>query len=176
VEDDALSRREQVVGQLVAELGRAVEAVARVLACGAGLTIQHVKAGRAPDVRSVFHHYLVKGKPGFVHHEWASLQDAVGWIGASGGIAVIAHPGRYKFSKFEMHEFVSQFRDCGGGGIEVVTGSHSPEQYVEFAQLSREFGLLASRGSDYHGKGESRADLGELPHLSDSLRPVWHDW
>jgi hypothetical protein len=135
-----------------------------------------VKAGCAPDVRSVFHHYLVKGKPGFVHHEWASLQDAVSWIGASGGIAVIAHPGRYKFSRSVMHEFVSQFRDCGGAGIEVVTGSHSPEQYVEFAQLSREFGLLASRGSDYHGKGESRADLGELPHLSDSLRPVWHDW
>ena len=135
-----------------------------------------VKAGRAPDVKSVFHHYLVKGKPGFVHHEWTSLQNAVSWIGASGGIAVIAHPGRYKFSKSVMREFVSQFRDCGGAGIEVVTGSHSPEQYVEFAQLSREFGLLASRGSDYHGKGESRADLGELPHLSDSLRPVWHDW
>ena len=135
-----------------------------------------VKAGRAPDVRSVFHHYLVKGKPGFVHHEWASLRDAVSWIGTSGGIAVIAHPGRYKFSKSVMREFVSQFRDCGGTGIEVVTGSHSPEQYIEFAQLSREFGLLASRGSDYHGKGESRADLGELPHLPDSLRPVWHDW
>ena len=135
-----------------------------------------VKTGHAPDVRSVFHHYLVKGKPGFVQHEWASLQDAVSWIRASGGIAVIAHPGRYKFSKPEMREFVSQFRDCGGAGIEVVTGSHSPEQYVEFASISREFGLLASRGSDYHGKGESRADLGALPHLSDDLRPVWHDW
>jgi hypothetical protein len=135
-----------------------------------------VKTGRAPDVKSVFHHYLVKGKPGFVQHEWASLQDAVSWIRASGGIAVIAHPGRYRFSKPEMHEFVSQFRDCGGAGIEIVTGSHSPEQYVEFAQLSREFGLLASRGSDYHGKGESRADLGTLPQLSENLKPVWHDW
>jgi predicted metal-dependent phosphoesterase TrpH len=75
-----------------------------------------------------------------------------------------------------MHEFVSQFRDCGGAGIEVVTGSHSPEQYVEFAQLSRGFGLLASRGSDYHGKGESRADIGALPQLPNDLKPVWHDW
>jgi predicted metal-dependent phosphoesterase TrpH len=135
-----------------------------------------VKSGRARDVKNVFQHYLVKGKPGFVEHQWASLADAVSWIRASGGIAVIAHPGRYEFSKAEMHAFVAQFRDCGGAGIEVVTGSHTPEQYVEFARVSREFGLLASRGSDYHGKGESRADLGDLPQLPDDLKPVWHDW
>jgi hypothetical protein len=135
-----------------------------------------VKSGRARDVKNVFQHYLVKGKPGFVEHQWASLADAVSWIRASGGIAVIAHPGRYEFSKSEMHAFVAQFRDCGGAGIEVVTGSHTPEQYVEFARVSREFGLLASRGSDYHGKGESRADLGDLPQLPDDLKPVWHDW
>jgi len=135
-----------------------------------------VKTGRAPDVKSVFQHYLVKGKPGFVPHRWASLRDAVGWIGASGGIAVVAHPGRYNFSKPELHAFLAEFRDCGGAGIEVVTGSHSPEQYSEFARLAREFGFTASRGSDYHGKGESRADLGALPQLPDDLKPVWHDW
>lgn len=135
-----------------------------------------VKAGRAPDVKSVFQRYLVKGKPGFVEHEWASLADAVSWIRASGGIAVIAHPGRYKFSKPEMKAFVAQFRECGGAGIEVVTGSHTPEQYLEFARVAREFGLSASRGSDYHGKGESRADLGALPPLPEDLRAVWHDW
>jgi len=135
-----------------------------------------VKSGLARNVKSVFQHYLVKGKPGFVQHEWASLADAVTWIRASGGIAVIAHPGRYGFSKSEMQAFVAQFRDCRGVGIEVVTGSHTPEQYVEFARVSREFGLRASRGSDYHGKGESRADLGDLPQLPDDLKPVWHDW
>jgi predicted metal-dependent phosphoesterase TrpH len=100
----------------------------------------------------------------------------VNWIRASGGIAVVAHPGRYRFSKPELHAFLAQFRDSGGEGIEVVTGSHSPEQYVEFARISREFGLRASRGSDYHGKGESKADLGALPRLPDDLKPVWHDW
>jgi predicted metal-dependent phosphoesterase TrpH len=135
-----------------------------------------VKTGRAPNVRSVFQHYLVKGKPGFVPHEWASLGDAVNWIRASGGIAVVAHPGRYKFAKPELHAFLAEFRDCGGEGIEVVTGSHSPEQFVEFARISREFGLTASRGSDYHGKGESKADLGALPQLPGDLKPVWHDW
>jgi len=135
-----------------------------------------VKTGRAPDVKSVFQSYLVKGKPGFVPHQWASLAQAVSWIRASGGIAVVAHPGRYNFSKPELHAFLAQFRDCGGAGIEVVTGSHSPEQYLEFARIAREFGLAASRGSDYHGKGESRADLGVLPQLPDDLKPVWHDW
>jgi len=135
-----------------------------------------VKTGLAPDVKSVFQRYLVKGKPGFVAHRWASLGDAVSWIRASGGIAVVAHPGRYNFSKPELHAFLAEFRDYGGAGIEVVTGSHSPEQYFEFARIAREFGFTASRGSDYHGKGESRADLGALPQLPDDLKPVWHDW
>ena len=135
-----------------------------------------VKTGLAPDVKSVFQRYLVKGKPGFVPHQWASLGDAVSWIRASGGIAVVAHPGRYNFSKPELHAFLAEFRDYGGAGIEVVTGSHSPEQYFEFARIAREFGFTASRGSDYHGKGESRADLGALPQLPDDLKPVWHDW
>ena len=134
------------------------------------------KTGWARDVKSVFQRYLVKGKPGFVQHRWASLGDAVSWIRASGGIAVVAHPGRYNFPRPELHAFLAEFRDCGGAGIEVVTGSHSPEQYVEYARIAREFGFSASRGSDYHGKGESKADLGALPQLPDDLKPVWHDW
>ena len=134
------------------------------------------QTGRAPDVKSVFQRYLVAGKPGFVNHEWASLAQAVGWIRASGGVAVIAHPGRYKLPGAEMRALLAEFKDLGGAGIEVVTGSHAPDQYLEFARLAREFGLAASRGSDYHGKGESKADLGTLPPLPDDLKPVWHDW
>jgi 3',5'-nucleoside bisphosphate phosphatase len=135
-----------------------------------------VEAGRAPDVKSVFRRYLVKDRPGYVAYQWASLPDAVGWILSSGGLAVVAHPGRYGFAKAKMREFLAEFKDCGGAGIEVVTGSHAPEQYLEFARYAREFGLLASRGSDYHGVGESRADLGALPPLPEGLKPVWHDW
>jgi len=135
-----------------------------------------VEAGRAPDVKNVFRRYLVKDKPGYVPHQWAALPDAVEWIRASGGVAIIAHPGRYPFGSAEMREFLAEFKDCGGAGIEVVTGSHAPEQYFEFARSAREFGFLASRGSDYHGKGECRAELGALPPLPDDLKPVWHDW
>lgn len=135
-----------------------------------------VEAGRAPDVKSVFQRYLVKGKPGYVPHQWARLDAAVGWIRASGGVAVIAHPGRYRLGDADMRRLLAEFKDCGGAGVEVVTGSHAPEQYSEFARLAREFGLLASRGSDFHGDGESRADLGALPPLPQDLKPVWHDW
>ena len=135
-----------------------------------------VEAGRAPDVKSVFQRFLVKDRPGYVPHQWAALADAVSWIRASGGVAVVAHPGRYKVAKSELREFFAEFKDCGGAGIEVVTGSHTPDQYLEFARAAREFGFLASRGSDYHGKGESYADLGTLPPLPDDLKPVWLDW
>lgn len=135
-----------------------------------------VERGHARDVRSVFHHYLVKGKPGFVPHEWAALGDAVSWIRTAGGSAVIAHPGRYNLSRPEVRELIAEFMQHGGTGIEVVTGSHTPEQYAEFAALARELGLLASRGSDFHGPGESKVELGSLPQLPADLQPVWRDW
>lgn len=135
-----------------------------------------VEAGRAPDVKSVFQRFLVKDRPGHVPHQWARLDEAVGWIRGASGVPVIAHPGRYKYTKPEMRELFAEFKDCGGAGIEVVTGAHTPEQYLEYARVARTFGFLASRGSDYHGKGESHADLGSLPPLPRDLTPVWHDW
>jgi len=135
-----------------------------------------VERGIAPDVATAFRRYLARGKPGYVPHQWADLADAVAWIRASGGRAVVAHPGRYKLPRAELRRFFGEFKAAGGEGIEVVTGSHSPEQYGEFARLAREFGFLASRGSDFHGPAESIADLGRLPPLPADLKPVWHDW
>ena len=135
-----------------------------------------VSSGHAANVKDVFHRFLVKDKPGYVPHEWASLQDAVVWITGAGGTAVVAHPGRYSMPSGEQRRFFTQFREFGGTGVEVVTGSHSPEQYVQYAAIAREFGLLASRGSDFHGPGESRIELGKLPELPGHLKPVWHDW
>jgi hypothetical protein len=128
------------------------------------------------DVKSAFQHYLVNGKPGYVPHQWATLEKALTYIKASGGVAVLAHPGRYKLTRAEMRKFLGEFKDGGGTGIEVITSSHTPEQFLEYAILANEFGLLASRGSDFHGPGESRVDLGKLPNLAADLKPVWHDW
>lgn len=135
-----------------------------------------VASGHARDVKDVFQNYLVQGKPGYVPHQWATLGEAVAWIHAAGGVAVIAHPGRYKLSPPEVRRLLTEFRELGGEGIEVVTGSHSPEQYSKFAAFAQEFGLLASRGSDFHGPGESKVDLGKLPDLPAQLLPVWHNW
>ena len=135
-----------------------------------------VELNRADDVREVFTKYLVAGKPGYVPMTWASLEETVGWILGAGGVAVIAHPGRYRLSDAELRELFAQFKALGGAAIEVVTGSHSSDQYRRFASYAKEFGFLASRGSDFHSPEESRFDLGTLPPLPDSVVPVWHDW
>lgn len=135
-----------------------------------------VEQGYAKDVRAVFKKYLVKGKPGYAPHQWASLSDAVSWIRSSGGRAVIAHPARYKLGKDALEELLLEFQALGGEAIEVITGSHTPEQSLLFANHSQRLGLLASRGSDFHGPGESYFDLGGMPPLPANCAPVWHDW
>lgn len=140
-----------------------------------------VEAGQCKDVRSVFTRYLVKGKPGYVSHEWANLQDAITWIRAAGGIAVLAHPGRYTAGRKPMGrttllELLQEFVELGGKGIEVVSGSHTPPQFAEFARYAQEFGLLCSCGSDFHGPEESYRDLGRLPDFPLDCVPVWTSW
>ncbi|MBW8779623.1 MAG: PHP domain-containing protein, partial [Burkholderiales bacterium] len=138
-----------------------------------------IASGVAPDMHAVFRRYLTEGKPGYVEHRWAKLGDAVRWIRAAGGIAVIAHPGRYKFTPTEEYALFSEFRAHGGEGVEVVTGSHHAGDIAKYTEMALEFGLLASRGSDFHDPGESRLDLGLLPgqlQLSPRLTPVWSRW
>lgn len=135
-----------------------------------------VERGFAPDVKTVFDHWLAKGKPGYVSHAWAELSEAIGWIRGAGGIAVLAHPGRYRLSADDRRALYRAFKDCGGEGIEVVSGVGNEADIREFAGIAREFGFFASRASDFHGPGESHADLGRLPALPEDLVPVWSAW
>ena len=135
-----------------------------------------IDLGLSKDLHDVFADYLSEGKPGFVPHRWATLQNAVDWIRSAGGIAVIAHPGRYKFSDLAFDALFSEFKDLGGAAIEVTTGSHTVDQYDYYAKVANNYGFLASRGSDFHGPGESRVDLGQLPPLPSGVKPIWHDW
>lgn len=135
-----------------------------------------IEQGYASEMRKVFKRYLVKGKPGYFEHHWASLEDALSWIVNSGGTAVIAHPGRYDLGRPSMLELMEEFRALGGKAIEVVTGSHTVAQYQEFARLAKLFGLQASQGSDYHGQGLSYMEMGRLPPLPAGCVPVWQDW
>ena len=132
-----------------------------------------VERGICADPAAVFRRFLTEGKPGYVPHRWAALGDAVRWIIQAGGIAVIAHPARYKFTPTEEYALFSEFKAHGGRGVEVVTGSHSAAEALRYADMAIEFELLASRGSDFHSPTESRAELGSLPALPAHLRPVW---
>lgn len=135
-----------------------------------------IDQGYAKDMKAVFKHYLVKGKPGYVNHYWATLDEAVSWIRAAGGMPVIAHPGRYDLGRTLMDLLLTEFKTVGGMGVEVVSGSHTPEHYRQFAALAERFDLLASRGSDYHGPGHGYFDMGKLPDLPSNCRPVWEGW
>ena len=132
-----------------------------------------VEAGVCKETSEVFRKYLTEGKPGFVPHRWANLGDAVHWITQAGGVAIIAHPARYRLTANEEFALFSEFKEHGGQGVEVVTGSHSVAEYATYAAMAREFGLAASRGSDFHGPDESHTDLGKLPALPSGLTPVW---
>lgn len=132
-----------------------------------------VDSGVCDSTHEVFRHYLTEGKPGYVPHRWASLGDAVRWIRQAGGVAVIAHPARYKFTANEEYALFSEFKTHGGLAVEVVTGSHTVAEYARYADMAKEFDLAASRGSDFHSPAESHTDLGALPYLPGQLTPVW---
>ncbi len=132
-----------------------------------------VDSGVCAETHEVFRRYLTEGKPGYVPHQWARLGDAVRWITGAGGMAVIAHPARYRFTPTVEYALITEFIAHGGRGIEVMTGSHSAAEQIQYADTALEFGLLASRGSDFHAPGESRVELGALPHLPGRLTPVW---
>jgi predicted metal-dependent phosphoesterase TrpH len=131
--------------------------------------------GAVADTRDAFRKYLVPGKPGYVPHQWAVLAEAVGWIRAAGGRAVLAHPGRYGLSAGAMDALLMEFRAAGGEALEVVTGGHSPDQVRHFGAIAAQYQFAASRGSDFHAPEEG-AEFGSLPALDAALRPVWRDW
>lgn len=135
-----------------------------------------IEQGVCKDARTVFKKYLVRGKPGYVTHEWTSLENALNWIRASGGQAVLAHPGRYDLKGKATRRLLGEFKELGGEAVEVVTGSHTPDQHALFAELANLYGLTASRGSDFHAPGEYGRELGSGPDLPSKCTPIWHNW
>ncbi|QGZ61261.1 PHP domain-containing protein [Paraburkholderia acidisoli] len=135
-----------------------------------------VESGRAKDTQDAFSRWLGDGKAGYISHRWAKLADAISWIKTAGGEAIVAHPGRYAYTQLEFDTFFGEFIDLGGKAIEVVTGSHTPDQYGEYAAVARRFGFEASRGSDFHAPGPDSIAPGTLPPLPSDLKPVWERW
>lgn len=132
-----------------------------------------VERGQAASLRDVFQRYLVKGKPGYVAGQWADLEQALGWIRQAGGIPVIAHPARYRLTRSKLKQLIGEFRESGGLGLEVVSGSHSLDETLHMAAVSREHQLFASCGSDYHGPEKPWVEIGRLRKFPNGCTPVW---
>ncbi|MGQ9659528.1 MAG: PHP domain-containing protein [Thermochromatium sp.] len=174
--------RAEEIGRRLAKHGiEDAYAGARALARGRLVGRTHfarllVKQRRATDVKEAFRYFLTRGKPGHVPGDWASLKEALDWIRGAGGEAVIAHPARYDLTRTQMQRLLGEFRELGGVGLEVVTGSHDRDESFTFARHAREQRLRASAGSDYHGPENPWLELGRLPPLPEGCDPLWGDW
>lgn len=133
-----------------------------------------VEQGKAKDIRQVFKRFLVKGKPGHVAGIWASLEDALSWIHGAGGIAVIAHPARYKISATRLRQLIAEFKELGGIGFEAISGSHSQEEEERMSRLANQFELFVSKGSDFHSPENIYRELGYLQDIPAGSTPIWH--
>ena len=180
---DGRMERARRIGEALGRLGfqGAFEAAVKLAENDALVSRTHfarhlVERGAVRDIQQAFDKYLATGKPAYQPHRWAALEDAIRWIKAAGGIAVLAHPGRYDLKPMMRDELLADFRRLGGEAIEVITGSHRPEQYAMWQRVAQEHGFLASRGADFHGPGESPCEPGRLPPLPGSLTPVWSRW
>lgn len=131
-----------------------------------------VEQGHVKDMGTAFRKFLRRGKPCYVPTQWCSVTDVVDWIKQAGGIAVLAHPARYKLTKTQLQHLLRDFVGAGGQGIEVAASSHTAQDVLTMARYSKEYELLASQGSDYHGPS-SHAQLGLMPQLPNDCQPIW---
>ncbi len=135
---------------------------------------QHIiNIGKANSMRAAFRKYLGAGKAGDVKKHWADLPQIIQWIRDANGIAVLAHPLKYKLTGTKLKRLLDGFIEAGGQGMEVVSGRQLPQQTRDMAQLCEQKNLLASCGSDFHLPGKSWAELGQFAALPDNVVPVW---
>ncbi len=186
---EGLAGLREIRAERAQEMGRRLErhgipGVAEAVAALAGggmITRTHFAKylagqGLSGGVADAFDRYLAHGKPGYVPTRWADLADAISWIRAAGGAAVVAHPRRYKLTATWLRRLLGEFREMGGAGLEVASGAATPNDVQASADLARRFNLLASVGSDFHGPDHPWLKLGRLPPLTAGLTPVWRLW
>lgn len=135
-----------------------------------------VAQGYAKDISAVFKKFLTPGKPGYVDHEWISLEESIRLINGAGGDAIIAHPGRYDMGNKLYPKLFQEFKGLGGTGVEVMSGSQDPSQANYFSKLAANYNLFSSCGSDFHGKGISHRALGNVRSLPNDSIPIWTKW
>lgn len=135
---------------------------------------QHlINIGKVNSMDAAFKKYMGDGKAGDVKQQWADLPQIIQWIRDADGIAVLAHPLKYKLTRTKLKRLLDDFIQAGGQGMEVVSGQQQAYLTGDMAQLCEQKGLLASCGSDFHGPGKSWSELGVFPPLPGNVTPVW---
>jgi predicted metal-dependent phosphoesterase TrpH len=132
-----------------------------------------VAGNHVSSVQNAFDRYLAKGKPAFVSTAWTELDQTIDWINNAGGVAILAHPLRYKLTASWLRRFLTAFKEMGGAGIEVVTGRSSPDEIRKTAAYAQKFDLHGSIGSDFHTPNNPWVELGRLNPLPNNIKPVW---
>lgn len=132
-----------------------------------------VNTGKAKSISAAFKQYMGDGKAGDVKQHWAELPQIIQWIRDANGIAVLAHPLKYKLTRTKLKRLLDDFIRAGGQGMEVVSGQQQPYLTSDMAQLCTQKGLLASCGSDFHDPGKPWSELGAFPPLPSNVTPVW---
>jgi len=182
---DAVSRQQAARAARAEEIGRRLERAgienaldgARDLAGESTIGRPHfarlmVESGRVKSIAAAFKKYLGPGKVGDVKQFWPPLEIVTGWITAAGGIAVLAHPGKYRMTNTKLAALIDEFRDHGGGAIEVLCGQQSTDVTRKLARLCNQRDLLASCGSDFHAPGQPWSELGAFGALPKECRTI----
>lgn len=134
---------------------------------------QLVTAGYVDSVEMAFKKFLGDGKAGDVRQHWAELGEVIAWVKDAGGIAVLAHPLKYRLTRSKLKRLLKDFVAAGGNALEVVSGNQAAQRTQDMGRLCRDFQLLASRGSDFHGPGAPWSELGRASPLPHGVTPVW---
>lgn len=135
-----------------------------------------VESGRVSSMNAAFKKYLGAGKVGDVKQVWPSVPEAVEWILAAGGVAVIAHPDKYKMTRTKLGRLITDFTEAGGQAMEVISGHQAPDLTRNLSQIANKHGLYASCGSDFHVPDQAWQELGSFGSLPPECRPVWELW
>ncbi|MEQ9884448.1 PHP domain-containing protein [Pectobacterium brasiliense] len=172
------SRAKQIAARL--EKNRIPDALAGAqrLATGGQITRAHfarylIELGIAANMNQVFKKYLAKGKIGYVPPQWCTIPQAIEAIHQSGGVSVLAHPGRYDLTAKWLKRLLATFAENGGIAMEVAQCQQAPDERTQLGRYARDFNLMASQGSDFHLPC-AWIELGRKLWLPADVEPVWH--
>ena len=180
-QEDCRLQRAKTIAERLEKLGiKGIWAKAEAIANGAQIGRPHfaqalIDMEKVSNMAQAFKRYLGAGKPGDVKTLWPDITEVVGWIREAGGVAVVAHPDKYKMTNTKLKSMLKAFAEAGGNGLEVVSGATEVTFSRRMVEICNELGFLASQGSDFHGP-RPWSELGKFTKMPEGVNPVWTHW